>query len=103
MELMLILWLLCGVICYFIMKSKGYPNDACLMHGVGGILLGFIWLIICLAKRNYNEQNQLLQPREKTSYDDAVEQLGRLAELHASGALTEEEFSEKKQKLLRKI
>lgn len=35
----IILWLLCSVICYQIMKSKGYPNDTCLKHGIGGFFL----------------------------------------------------------------
>lgn len=52
MATVLILWLLCGVLCYFIMKSKGYPNDTCLMNGVGGVLLGFIWLVVVLCKKD---------------------------------------------------
>lgn len=36
----IILWLLCSVICYQIMKSKGYPNDTCLKHGIGGVSAG---------------------------------------------------------------
>ena len=56
MATVLILWLLCGVLCYFIMKSKGYPNDTCLMNGVGGVLLGFIWLIVVLCKTDNKKQ-----------------------------------------------
>ena len=55
MASVLILWLLCGGVCYFIMKSKGYPNNACLAHGVGGALGGFIWIIVVLLKKNYSE------------------------------------------------
>ena len=52
----IILWLLCSVICYQIMKSKGYPNDTCLKHGIGGFFLGLIWVIVDLCKESYAAQ-----------------------------------------------
>ena len=30
------------------MKSKGYPKDTCINHGIGGFFLGVIWLIVDL-------------------------------------------------------
>ena len=53
---LIILWLLCSVICYQIMKSKGYPNDTCLKHGIGGFFLGLIWVIVDLCKESYAAQ-----------------------------------------------
>lgn len=103
MELTLILWLLCGVICYFIMKSKGYPNNECLGNGIGGFVGGFIWLIVCLVRKPYNEARELPQLKENPNSDNAVEQLGKLARLRDSGVITESEFAEKKKELLRKI
>lgn len=93
MEIVLIFWLLCGVVCYFIMKSKGYPNDACLMHGVGGTLLGVIWLIVVLCKKNCDE----VTPSSQVS---DMELLGKLMDLKERGAITEAEFEEKKREIL---
>ena len=63
----IILWLLCSVICYQIMKSKGYPNDTCLKHGIGGFFLGLIWVIVDLCKGNYGitTSGWALPPRRK--------------------------------------
>ena len=50
-----LVWLACGVINYFIMKSKGYENNTCLLFGVLGVLTGLIGLIIALCKRDLNK------------------------------------------------
>lgn len=85
-----ILWLLCGVICYFIMKSKGYPNSSCLAHGLGGLLLGIIWVIVTALKKDYKPEN--------TPND--MEMISKLAELKKSGAITEAEYDAKKAEIL---
>ncbi len=99
MEILVIIWLLCGVLCYFIMKSKGYDNNTCLTHGVGGVLLGFIWLIVVLCKKDNNNvttstsdngQNKVLSNLE------SVELLERLANLKERGVITEAEYRQKK-------
>ena len=103
MELLIIIWLACGVICYGVMKSKGYPNNECLGNGVGGFVGGIIWLIVCLVKKPYDGVRELPQQKESPNGDNAVEQLGKLAQLRDSGVITETEFAEKKRELLRKI
>lgn len=103
MELLIIIWLACGVICYGVMKSKGYPNNECLGNGVGGFVGGIIWLIVCLVKKPYDGARELPQQKESPNGDNAVEQLGKLAQLRDSGVITETEFAEKKRELLRKI
>lgn len=100
--MILLTWMACGVICYGIMKSKGYPNNKCLLHGVGGFIGGFIWLIVCLVKKPYGGTEKMLEPMG-ASNNNAVEQLGRLAQLRDSGAITETEFEAKKEELLKKI
>lgn len=93
MEIVLIFWLLCGVVCYFIMKSKGYPNNTCLAHGVGGALLGVIWIIVVLCKKNCDETTSSSQVSD-------MELLGKLMDLKERGAITEAEFEEKKREIL---
>lgn len=110
-----ILWLLCSVICYQIMKSKGYPNDTCLKHGIGGFFLGLIWVIVDLCKGSYVvQQTQIVQQpvmsvpaKASNPAMDAsmlqLEQLGKLAELRDNGVLTDSEFEAKKSEILKKI
>lgn len=110
-----ILWLLCSVICYQIMKSKGYPNDTCLKHGIGGFFLGLIWVIVDLCKGNYGAQQVQVvqQPVLNPSVDagsavtdntmSVLEQLGKLSDLKDKGVLTEAEFEAKKAEMLKKI
>ena len=92
MVVVLILWLLCGVLCYFIMKSKGYPNNTCLKHGIGGFLLGFIWLIVVLVKKDYR--------RSGNDRLTNIEILEKLAILRSNGAISEEEYEIQKDQLL---
>ena len=53
----LLLWISCSVFCYFIMRSKGYPNDKCWADCIGGFLMGVIWLIVVLCKKPYSGYN----------------------------------------------
>lgn len=101
--MILIIWMACGVICYGVMKSKGYPNNECLANGVGGFVGGFIWLIVCLVKKPYDGTEKKPKPTDTSNSNDAVEQLGRLAQIRDSGVITETEFEEKKKELLKKI
>ena len=55
--LFLILWLICGVLCFFITKNKGYPDNECYGNAVGGFLGGIIWLIVVLCKKPYSGYN----------------------------------------------
>lgn len=73
---LIILWLLCSVICYQIMKSKGYPNDTCLKHGIGGFFLGLIWVIVDLCKESYAAQQ--VQVAQQPVLNAPVEQMVRL-------------------------
>lgn len=99
MEIVLILlWLACGVICYFIMKSKGYSNDACLLHGVGGFFLGFIWLIVDLCKKP-NEQGTA-SPSNVHAASNLYNDLEKLSKLHVDGVLSNEEFTKLKENCL---
>lgn len=101
MEIVLILWLACGVICYFVMKSKEYPNDACLLHGVIGFLLGFIWLIVVICKKPYQQGTAAATNLQAATnpYDD----LEKLSKLHTDGILNDEEFAKLKADCLAKI
>ena len=101
MELLLILWLACGVICYFIMKSKGYPNDACLLHGVGGFLLGFIWLIVDICKKP--DSQEMSSSANMSTLSSPYDDLEKLAKLHTDGVLTDDEFAKLKADCLAKI
>ena len=92
MEILVIIWLLCGVLCYFIMKSKGYDNNICLTHGVGGVLLGFIWLIVVLLKK----ENGKAEDKRM----EGLELIERLAELKERGIISEEEYISQKAELL---
>lgn len=103
MDMVLIIWMACGVVCYGVMKSKGYPNNECLANGVGGFVGGFIWLIVCLVKKTYDGTGELPQPKGKPDSDNAVEQLGKLAQFRDSGVITETEFEEKKKEILKRI
>lgn len=85
----LILWLACGVINYFVVKSKGYPNRVCLTYGVCGFLFGFVALIFALCKKPFTNDPMLI-----------VEELGKLAELKENGAISEADFEVQKSKLL---
>lgn len=96
MELLFIFWLLCGVVCYFIMKSKGYPNNTCLAHGVGGALLGVFWIIFVLVKKNYDEVTSSSQLSD-------MELLSKMMDLKERGAITESEFEEKKREILNSV
>lgn len=98
MAILLILWLFCGVLCYFIMQSKGYPNQSCLNNSIGGFLLGFFWLIAVLIKEPYNIQSTKKQESKST-----IEELGELAKLNEQGAISEIEYESKKRDLLTKI
>lgn len=96
MEILFIFWLLCGVVCYFIMKSKGYPNNTCLAHGVGGALLGVFWIIFVLVKKNYDEVTSSSQLSD-------MELLSKMMDLKERGAITESEFEEKKREILNSV
>ena len=96
--IVLILWIACSVLCYAIMKSKGYPNERCLTHGVGGFFLGFIWLIVVLLHSPYNKQEVAKQETRS-----AVEELGRFVRLKDQGEITDEEFIAKRAELLEQI
>lgn len=112
MEILLILWMACGVVCYFIVKSKGYPNESCLKHGVLGFFFGFIWIIVVLIKKENPYTTDYNLPTASTPFyrsselpDNSMspmEELGKLFELKRSGAITEAEYEVKKQELLRK-
>lgn len=108
MEAAIILWILCGVICFFIVKEKGYPRNECYGNAVGGFLGGVIWLIICLCKKPYQDSNNVNKStldfaENKIAGENAVEQLGKLAQLRDSGAISTAEFDEKKKELLKRI
>ena len=96
--IVLILWIACSVLCYAIMKSKGYPNERCLKHGVGGFFLGFIWLIVVLL---YSPANKQEVAKQETR--NAIEELGRLARLKEQGEITDAEFVSKRAELLEQI
>ena len=96
MEILLIFWLLCGVVCYFIMKSKGYPNNTCLAHGVGGALLSIIWIIVVLCKKNCSEISSSSQLSD-------MELLNKMMDLKERGAITEAEFEDKKREILSSV
>lgn len=93
-----ILWLFCGVLCYFIMKSKGYPDSECFGNAVGGFIGGIIWLIIVLCKRPFDTH---ADTEKKTM--SAVERLGKLAEMRELGSISEEDYQAKKAELLQQI
>jgi len=104
MAVLLILWLSCGVLCYFIMKSKGYPNNTCLNHGIGGALLGIIWIVVVLCKGQcdaYGDggQNTYTAKNKLT----ALEQLGRFCKQKEDGTISETEYETKKTELLKQI
>lgn len=125
----LLLWISCSVFCYFIMKSKGYPNDKCWAHCIGGFLLGVIWLIVVLCKKPYggtsavgtgnNHQSQQTNPQHvpqtasvQTKYIEAaqditqevaIQTIEKMARLKDKGILSQEEFEQKKSELLKKI
>lgn len=96
--IVLILWIACSVLCYAIMKSKGYPNERCLKHGVGGFFLGIAWLIVVLLYSPYNKQEVAKQETR-----NAIEELGRLVRLREQGEITDGEFISKRAELLEKI
>lgn len=98
MAVLLILWLLCSVLCYFIMKSKGYPNQTCLNNGIGGFFLGFFWLIAVLTKKPYD-----IQSAKKQESKSVIEELGELAKLKEKGSISELEYEAQKRDLLTKI
>ena len=111
MEVCLILWLLCSVLCYQIMKGKGYPNDVCLKHGIGGFFLGFIWLIVVLCKSNFAPaqdasglQASGQMPNGSTySGQNTADELRKYKELLDDGVITEAEFQAKKEQLLKSM
>lgn len=92
MELLLILWLSCGVINYFVIRSKGYPNSVCLTYGVCGFLFGFIGLIFALCKESFVNDPMV-----------TIEELGKMVQMKEQGTLPEAEFEVKKAELLRRI
>lgn len=51
----LLLWVLCGIFCYFLTKEKGYPKNMCWAHCIGGLLMGVIWLLVVLCKKPYSD------------------------------------------------
>ena len=93
MGIVLIFWLLCGVVCYFIMKSKGYPNSTCLMFGVLGALFGIFMIILTLFEKNYSGTSS-------TSQLSDMELISKLMDLKERGAITDAEYEEKKRELL---
>lgn len=94
----LIIWIACCALCYAIMRSKGYPNERCLKHGVGGFFLGIVWLIVVLLYSPYNKQEVAKQETR-----NAIEELGRLVRLREQGEITDGEFISKRAELLEKI
>ena len=84
----LILWLMCGVLCYFIAKSKGYPDSECFGNAVGGFLGGIIWLIVVMLKKPFDKQAEM----EGKSLS-AIESLGRLSDMRQRGIISEEEYN----------
>lgn len=101
--IVLILWIACSVLCYAIMKSKGYPNEKCLAHGVGGFFLGFIWIIVVLCKKPFHDFSYHNSNNLSSNSESYLTQIQKLAELKEQGIITEEEFEEKKHALLNKI
>ena len=95
----LILWLLCSVLCYQIMKSKGYPNDTCISHGIGGFFLGFIWLIVVLCKSNFVPSQG--DANLSIGGQSVADELRKYKELLDDGVITETEFHAKKEQLLK--
>ena len=94
----LVLWIACSALCYAIMRSKGYPIERCLKHGVGGFFLGIVWLIVVLLYSPYNKQEVAKQETR-----NAIEELGRLVRLREQGEITDGEFISKRAELLDKI
>lgn len=100
---LLLMWISCSVFCYFIMRSKGYPNDKCWAHCIGGFLLGVIWLIVCLVKKPVERPMDLPPNSLGSERNYAIEQIGKLAQLRDSGAISITEYEEKKKELLKQI
>ena len=92
----LFLWTLCSLLCYQIMKSKGYPKETCINHGIGGFFLGVIWLIVDLFMCSY-AMTQVVQNQS------GPDELKKYKELLDDGVITESEFLEKKEHLLKSL
>lgn len=87
MAMLLILWLFCGVISYFISKSKGYPEKDCLTQGVLGFLFGFFSLLYNLFRAPYNNETSLQAASITT-----LNELGKLAERRINGQVSDQEY-----------
>lgn len=78
------------------MKSKGYPKDTCINHGTGGFFLEVIWLIVDLFMCSY-AMTQVVQNQS------GADELKKYKELLDDGVITESEFLEKKEQLLKSL
>ena len=89
---MMVIWLLCGVICYLILRNKGYNEEVCLLHGILGTFLGLIWVVVALIKKPVVLYCGLRL--------DDVKVLEKLADLKKKGYISEVEYASKKDKIL---
>ena len=78
------------------MKSKGYPKDTCINHGIGGFFLGVIWLIVDLFMCSY-AMTQVVQNQS------GADELKKYKELLDDGVITESEFLGKREQLLKSL
>ena len=95
--------LMMGVICAFasktIMENKGYTDTT--TYILLGFFLGIIGVIIAATKPDLNVAGARLGTPVQTSTGNSnVEALKMYKELLDSGAITQEEFDEKKRQLL---
>ena len=80
--------IICGIATKHINESKGYAS------GFGwGAWLGIIGIIIVACKPRLVDD----------SSSDAADALQKLADLHAQGVLTDDEFEQKKAELMQRI
>lgn len=89
---MMVVWLLCGVVCYLILRNKGYNVEICLLHGILGTFLGLIWVVVALMKKPIVSYGGLRL--------EDIQVLEKLADLKRKGYISEVEYASKKDKIL---
>ncbi len=101
--IIIVLHIVLGIASRSINQSKGYEGGF-----AWGFWLGIIGIIVVACKANKNTQVyepniSTLNTVSDTNTKSQTTELERLAKLHASGALSDAEFTEAKQKLISKM
>ncbi|WBX95963.1 superinfection immunity protein [Chryseobacterium gambrini] len=87
----------------FIAYSRKHSNAGAIFalnFFLGWALIGWVGALIWALSNRLNNQQIIVNSNNPHNYNSNIDQLAKLKELHDKGVLTDEEFTDQKNKLL---